>query len=346
MSKHIIINNIQSLKEKKIFLADSDQILEEVAKKFSVSVTPLVASAIVSTNAPELSRQYVPAAAELQVYDHELTDPIGDTKYTPVKGITHRYPDRVLLKPIHTCAVYCRFCFRREKVGRQEEALNGQELNEALNYIEKSPAVWEVILSGGDPLMLQPEKLATILKRLQKIPHVGVIRIHTRVPLVAPEKLSTAMLDALDLEKALFVVLHCNSHLELLDEVKVGLKKINRRGIPLLSQSVLLRGVNDSAEKLEKLFRSLVSLRVKPYYLHHGDLAAGTSHFRTSVQEGQSIMKKLRGDLSGICQPSYVLDIPGGFGKVPIGPNYIVKENSAYTVEDWQGQPHSYEEQD
>ena len=346
MSKHIIINNIQSLKEKKIFLADSDQILEEVAKKFSVSVTPLVASAIVSTNAPELSRQYVPAAAELQVYDHELTDPIGDTKYTPVKGITHRYPDRVLLKPIHTCAVYCRFCFRREKVGRQEEALNGQELNEALNYIEKSPAVWEVILSGGDPLMLQPEKLATILKRLQKIPHVGVIRIHTRVPLVAPEKLSTAMLDALDLEKALFVVLHCNSHLELLDEVKAGLKKMNRRGIPLLSQSVLLRGVNDSAEKLEKLFRSLVSLRVKPYYLHHGDLAAGTSHFRTSVQEGQSIMKKLRGDLSGICQPSYVLDIPGGFGKVPIGPNYIVKENSAYTVEDWQGQPHSYEEQD
>jgi lysine 2,3-aminomutase len=346
MSKHIIINNIQSLKEKKIFLADSDQILEEVAKKFSVSVTPLVANAIVSTNAPELSRQYVPAAAELQVYDHELTDPIGDTKYTPVKGITHRYPDRVLLKPIHTCAVYCRFCFRREKVGRQEEALNGQELNEALNYIEKNPAVWEVILSGGDPLMLQPDKLAIILKRLQKIPHVGVIRIHTRVPLVAPEKLSPAMLDALDLEKALFVVLHCNSHLELLDEVKAGLKKMNRRGIPLLSQSVLLRGVNDSAEKLEKLFRSLVSLRVKPYYLHHGDLAAGTSHFRTSVQEGQSIMKKLRGDLSGICQPSYVLDIPGGFGKVPIGPNYIVKDDSAYTVEDWQGQAHSYEEQD
>ena len=344
MSKEIIVKNLEQLKSSEIVSPVNSEKLKEVAERFSVSVTPSLVKAIKDNSSKALFSQYIPSTDELNITEDELSDPIGDDRYTPVKGITHRYPDRVLLKPIHTCAVYCRFCFRREKVGRADQALNNSELDDALEYIKNNNEIWEVILSGGDPLLMSPRKVAAIIDELNRIDHVKVIRIHTRIPLVAPNKVSDQLLQSLETDKALFVVLHCNSHEELTEEVKAAIKKMSKGGIPLLSQSVLLRNVNDDPVLLEKLFRSLVENRVKPYYLHHADKAEGTSHFRTSISEGQEYMEKLRGDVSGICLPVYVLDIPGGHGKVPIGPSYLKNLDQAYAVRDWQGCEHIYKD--
>ena len=338
------LKNIGDLQNADLLTSENTSELQKVAARFSVSLTPLVSRVLQENGDDELLRQYVPSVEELVISEDELNDPIGDDAHTPIKGITHRYPDRVLLKPLHSCAVYCRFCFRREKVGRGSEALNKTELDAAINYIESHAEIWEVILSGGDPLMLSPQKLKAIIARLSTIEHVAVIRLHTRVPLVAPEKINSDLLAALQTEKSIFMVLHCNSHLEVNEEVKKGMRRLNQAGIPLLSQSVLLKGVNDCSIKLEKLFRSLAANRVKPYYLHHADLAEGTSHFRTSIEKGQGVIKDLRGKLSGICQVQYVLDLPGGFGKVPIGPVYHQQHEDEYIIEDWQGRSHKYKE--
>lgn len=344
MSKEIISKKLSDLKNSGLIKEEQLDDLARVAEKFSVSVTPSLITALQNNSGTALYSQYIPSVDELNVKADELNDPIGDDVYTPVKGITHRYPDRLLFKPIHTCAVYCRFCFRREKVGRSDQALNSKELKEAIEYIKNNNEVWEVILSGGDPLLLSPQKISVIFSELAAIDHVKVIRIHTRIPLVAPEKIDEKLISALKTDKALFIVLHCNSHEEINDEVKAGIKLLVNNGIPLLSQSVLLRNVNDDAQLLEKLFRTLVENRVKPYYLHHADKAEGTSHFRTSITEGREYIEKLRGSLSGICQPTYVLDIPGGSGKVPIGPSYIDGETGSYRVRDWQGCEHIYKD--
>ncbi|MEO9166853.1 MAG: lysine-2,3-aminomutase-like protein, partial [Aestuariivirga sp.] len=268
----------------------------------------------------------------------ELSDPIGDQTHSPVKGIVHRYSDRLLLTPTHTCAVYCRFCFRREKVGKADAALNKSEMDAALDYISAHPKVSEVILSGGDPLVLSDRRISEIMQRLAAIAHVQVIRIHTRVPVVEPARITPALLKILRVRPAVYMVLHVNHVAELSAPVKKTIARMARAGIPLLSQSVLLKGVNDSSEVLEDLFRTLVANRVKPYYLHQLDKAQGTSHFRVSIKRGQDLMRSLRGRLSGIAQPTYVVDIPGGHGKVPIGPTYLTENEIA----DPQGRRHQY----
>ncbi len=273
----------------------------------------------------------------------------------PVRGIVHRYPDRVLLTPHFACAAYCRFCFRRERVGQPGEALTPAELENALAYIRARSAIWEVILTGGDPLMLAPERLQGLLAALADIPHLGVIRLHTRLPVSDPRRMSRRLIAALatidaqaveedtSRDKALYVVLHCNHIDELGPETTAACRAIVRGGIPMLAQTVLLKGINDTPEALTALFRALVRRRIKPYYLHHGDLARGTSHFRTTLAEGQALMRVLRGDLSGLCQPTYVLDIPGGHGKVPVGPCYVHGEPAVeMKVEDPTGKRHRY----
>jgi len=344
MPNKIIIKNLQGLKASKIVSSMNSEDLEKVAERFSVSITPSLVKYLKKNPGSALFSQYVPSPDELNIKNDELQDPIGDDPHTPVKGITHRYPDRLLLKPIHTCAVYCRFCFRRDKVGRADQALNSEETRKALEYISENKQVWEVILSGGDPLVMSPAKISKIFSELEKIEHVKVIRIHTRVPLVSPEKINSTLLNSLKTNKALFLVLHCNSHEEITEEVSASLRLISDSGIPLLSQSVLLKDVNDDSVLLEKLFRKLVENRVKPYYLHHADKAEGTSHFRTSIAEGREYMESLRGDVSGICLPQYVLDIPGGKGKVPIGPTYLENFGEAYHVKDWKGCEHIYKD--
>jgi lysine 2,3-aminomutase len=322
--------------------------LEAVAARYAVSITPAVAE-LINPDDPDdpIARQFVPHPAELVTRPEESPDPIGDAPHSPLAGLVHRYPDRVLLKLVHVCAVYCRFCFRREMVGPGQGVLPGPVLDAALAYIAARPEIWEVILTGGDPLVIAPQRLQEVMQRLAAIDHVKVVRLHSRVPAVAPERVTPDLVAALQINgKATYVVLHANHARELTPTARAACARLIDAGIPMLSQSVLLRGVNDDAASLGALMRALVESRIKPYYLHHGDLAPGTGHLRTSIEAGQAVMRQLRGRLSGLCQPQYVLDIPGGYGKVPIGPQYLSADESddlrCYRVEDIDGCVHRY----
>src|SRR5882757_3402989 len=305
--------------------------LEQVAARYAVAVTPDIA-ALIDTDDPDdpIARQFIPRAEELVVQPGESADPIGDHAHSPVAGIVHRYPDRVLFKLVHVCAVYCRFCFRREMVGPgKATALSSGAYHGALDYVREHREIWEVILTGGDPLMLSPRRLAEIMTDLAAIDHVRIIRIHTRVPVADPARISPEMVAALRVKGATtWVALHANHVRELTDKARAACAEMIDVGIPMVSQSVLLRGVNDNAAALETLMRAFVECRIKPYYLHHGDLAPGTAHLRTTLAEGRELMRALRGRVSGLCQPEYVLDIPGGHGKAPVGPNYLSHANS------------------
>src|SRR5580693_8829297 len=315
--------------------------LEQVAARYAVAITPAVASMIDPGDADDpIARQFVPDGRELHTGPQESPDPIGDDAHSPVEGIVHRYPDRVLLKLVNACAVYCRFCFRREMVGPGRGGLAPAALDKALAYVENHPEIWEVILTGGDPLVLSARRLKDVVARLATIAHVKVIRVHTRVPVAAPERVTAAVVRALRTAKATFVVLHANHPRELTAQVRAACARFIDAGIPLLSQSVLLRGVNDDAETLGALLRALVECRIKPYYLHHADLAPGTAHLRTTIAKGQALMRALHGRYSGLCQPTYVLDIPGGHGKSPMGPNYLSADGTM--IEDFCGRRHAY----
>ena len=321
--------------------------LERVASRYAVQITPAIADLVDPADpADPIGRQFVPDPAELDRRPEELADPIGDDAHSPVEGLVHRYPDRVLLKPVHVCAVYCRFCFRRETVGPgKAEALSPEALARALNYIRATPAIWEVILSGGDPLVLSPRRLRGIMDALAAIDHVKVVRVHTRVPVVDPGRVTPALVDALRSgERAVWVVLHANHAREMTPGARSACGRLVEAGIPLLSQSVLLRGVNDDPDSLQHLMRAFVESRVKPYYLHHADLAPGTSAFRTTIAAGQELMRGLRGRVSGLCQPAYVLDIPGGHGKAPIGPCAVRQEGDEIRLTDRHGAEHPYRE--
>jgi len=316
--------------------------LEAVAARYAVAITPAIAGLIDPSDPHDpIARQFVPDARELEQQPEERGDPIGDDAFSPVEGVVHRYPDRVLLKLVNACAVYCRFCFRREMIGPGRGGLSPAALAVALDYIGAHPGIWEVILSGGDPLILSARRLGDVVARLAAIDHVKVIRVHTRVPAVAPEKISAALVRALRArDKATFVILHVNHPRELTKAARAACARLIDAGIPMLSQSVLLRGVNDDVATLGALMRTLVECRIKPYYLHHADLAPGTAHWRTTIAEGHALLRALRGRYSGLCQPSYVLDIPGGHGKSPIGPNYLSDDGT--TVEDFNGRRHIY----
>jgi lysine 2,3-aminomutase len=313
--------------------------LEQVAARYAVAITPVVADMIDASDPHDpIARQFVPDERELEFDPQESRDPIGDDAHSPVEGVVHRYPDRVLLKLVNACAVYCRFCFRREMVGPGRGGLSGAALKTALDYIAATPQIWEVILTGGDPLVASPRRLKAVMTELAAIDHVKVIRVHTRVPVAAPERITASTVAALRTGKATFVVLHANHPRELSKAARAACARFIDAGIPMLSQSVLLAGVNDDAETLGALMRALVECRIKPYYLHHADLAPGTAHLRTTIARGQALMRALHGRTSGLCQPAYVLDIPGGHGKSPIGPNYL----SADGIEDFNGRRHAY----
>jgi lysine 2,3-aminomutase len=330
--------------------------LEKVAARYAIAVTPEMVALIEPDDpADPIARQFIPSAEELVVAPGESADPIGDDAHSPVTGIVHRYPDRVLFKLVHVCAVYCRFCFRREMVGPgRESALSEPAYAAALDYIRAHPEIWEVILTGGDPLMLSPRRMAEIMGDLAAIDHVRIIRIHTRVPVAEPARISAEMVRALRVEGATtWVALHANHAREFSGDVRAAVARLVDAGIPMVSQSVLLAGVNDNASALEDLMRAFVECRIKPYYLHHGDLAPGTAHLRTTLAHGQELMRNLRGRVSGLCQPDYVLDIPGGCGKSPVGPSYLSPQDSVagsgehgeekrYRVTDYCGDVHLY----
>ncbi|WP_377298910.1 lysine-2,3-aminomutase-like protein [Rhizobium sp. SGZ-381] len=318
----------------------------KVASRYAVAVTPAMARLIDPADpADPIARQFLPDSRELDVTLEERADPIGDSAHSPVKGIVHRYPDRVLLKAVHVCPVYCRFCFRREMVGPSGDGtLSGPELAGALDYIRAHPEIWEVILTGGDPLVLSPRRLSEILGGLRDIEHVKIVRFHSRVPVVDPEAIDSALIGALkDSGKVTYVALHANHPREMTQSARAACARLIDAGIAMVSQTVLLKGVNDDPAVLADLMRAFVEARVKPYYLHHPDLAPGTSHFRLDIAEGQRIVAALRGHVSGLCQPTYVLDIPGGFGKADIGRRAVRPlGDGCYSVSDYRGEEHVY----
>ena len=317
-----------------------------VAARYAVAVTPEIAALIDATDPDDpIARQFLPSADELTTHPAELADPIGDLEKSPVKGIVHRYADRVLLKVVGVCPVYCRFCFRREMVGPDAGTnLTDAEIAAALDYVRATPAVWEVILTGGDPFVLSPRRVESLTRAIAAIPHVAVIRWHTRMPVASPGKVTDGLVAALTSGgKAVVVALHTNHPRELTSAARGAISRLTGAGIPVLSQSVLLRGVNDDADTLEALMRALVSARVKPYYLHHGDLAPGTAHFRVPLATGQALMTELRRRLSGIAVPTYVLDIPGAYGKVPVTPAHVAPAGEGrFRITDATGNVHDY----
>jgi lysine 2,3-aminomutase len=314
--------------------------LGDVADTFRIRLSAEMQAAIATPDDP-VARQFLPSAEERIVAPGDLADPIGDRAHEVAKGLTRRYPDRVILAVTQTCEVYCRFCFRRETVGATGPLPNG-ELGVALDWIARNPAIREVILTGGDPLSLSARRLGAILGRLAAIPHVELLRLHTRVPVVAPGRIDGEMLAALD-RPQVWMAIHANHARELGPDALAALSRLNRAGIPLLSQTVLLKGVNDSADALEALFRALLRARIKPYYLHHCDLARGAGHFRTTIAEGRAIMAELRRRLSGTALPAYVLDIPGGHGKVPVTADHFAETGpGTWQVTDRSGRTHIY----
>ena len=319
--------------------------LKAVAERYAVSLTPALAALIDhGVPADPVARQFVPDGRELIRDPAERDDPIGDDAMSPIPGLVHRYPDRALIKLVAACAVYCRFCFRRERVGPGAGALSPAEFAAALDYVRARPGVWEVILSGGDPLILSPRRIAEATKALAAIPHVKVLRWHTRLPVAAPERVTKAMARALIADgKTTVVAVHANHPRELTHAARAACGRLSAAGAMLVSQSVLLKGVNDDAETLADLMRAFVEARIKPYYLHHCDLAPGTSHWRVPIARGQELMRVLRGRLSGLATPNYMLDIPGGRGKIPAGPQWVRGGgNGTYVATDPRGVEHLY----
>ena len=340
------IRTIGELERAGLISGDQAIALEAVAERYAVALTPTITRLIDPANPTDpIARQFVPDAAELTITPEERADPIGDYAHSPVEGIVHRYPDRVLLKAVHVCPVYCRFCFRREMVGPQGlGTLDGEALDGAFAYIRDHQEIWEVILTGGDPLILSPRRLEEILGQLADIDHVKIVRFHTRIPVVDPLKVDAALISALKTSgKTIYVALHANHPREMTEEARAACARLVDAGIVLISQSVLLKGVNDDPEVLAALMKAFVETRVKPYYLHHPDLAPGTSHFRLTIAEGQAIVAALRGRISGLCQPTYILDIPGGHGKADIGQSSVRElGEGCYSISDYRGGDHIY----
>jgi lysine 2,3-aminomutase len=344
-ARAMILKSPRALGDAGLIAPERVDALVPVAARYAVAVTESILDLIDRADPLDpIARQFVPSEAELHTTPEERADPIGDGAHSPVPGIVHRHKDRVLFKLVAACPIYCRFCFRREMIGPEgETALSPQAFEAALAYIAAHPEIWEVILTGGDPFILNARRAADIGERLGAIPHVKIIRWHTRVPVVDPARITDDFVAALIVPgAATYVALHANHPRELSAATRAACARLIDAGIPMMSQSVLLRGVNDNVETLEALMRAFVETRIKPYYLHHADLAPGTSHFRVPIEEGQRLMQDLRARVSGLCVPQYVLDIPGGHAKTPLNSSDIEKSATGYRVRDHAGRWHQY----
>ena len=300
--------------------------IELTIQKFPMSITPYYLSLIDLTDIQNdpIFKQAFPDERELHITKYDMADPLAEEKDSPVPGLTHRYPDRVLLNVSNTCAMYCRHCTRKRKVGDAESIPSKEQILKGVEYIKSTPSIRDVLLSGGDPFMLSDQYLDWILGEVAKISHVEVIRIGTRTPVVLPYRITNTLIDILKKYDSLWINTHFNHPMELTDASKEALKKLTLSGIPLGNQSVLLADVNDCPRIMKKLVQKLVQNRVRPYYLYQCDLSEGLEHFRTSIGKGIEIMESLRGHTSGFAVPTYVIDAPGGGGKIPVSPNYLI----------------------
>lgn len=307
--------------------------------RFRFGLTPYYAG-LMDPARPEcpIRRQAIPSPHEARTAPGELVDPLGEDSHTPVPRIFHKYPDRVLLMVVDRCAIYCRHCNRRRIVGGDDPPTTA-ELDAAIDYIARTPRVRDVLLSGGDPLLLSTRKLDAILSRLRAIPHLEIIRIGTRVPVVLPMRITEELTGALRRHHPLFINTHFNHPVELTDEARAACARLVDAGIPMGNQTVLLRGINSSVRCLRALMRGLIRSRVRPYYLFQGDTVVGTDHLRTPVEEAIRLMDGMRGWMTGMAIPHLVIDAPGGGGKIPIGPDYVIARDDEWvTLRNYRGQ--------
>jgi lysine 2,3-aminomutase len=319
------VSSLEEIERLLPLTAEERAALQTAPQHFRVGVTPYYFSLIDREHAScPVRMQVIPRAGELVIEPGELEDPLGEDAHRPVPAIFHRYPDRCLLLALDRCAIYCRHCNRRRLVGQAESSISRQDLDDAVGYIRRTPAIRDVLISGGDPLTLSTDKLEEVIAAVRAIPHVEIIRIGSRVPVVLPMRIDDELVAMLRRYHPLYLNTHFNHPKELTPAARAACEKLADAGIPIGNQTVLLRGVNSSARVLRKLFTELLRCRVRPYYLFQGDVAEGTGHLRTSVETGIALMEQLRGHISGLAIPHLVIDTPGGMGKVSIGPDYVI----------------------
>ncbi len=328
-----VIRDIKTLKKVIQVTKKEEEDLERCLKKFRMAITPYYASLMDKKYKRCVIRlQAVPKILETEDTVEDVDDPLHEDVDSPVPGLTHRYPDRVLFLITHICSMYCRHCTRRRLVGVEDAHFTKKTTDLGLEYIRNNPAVRDVLLSGGDPLVLADDKIEYVLKELRKIPHVEIIRIGSRMPVVLPQRITDEFVEMLKKYHPIYLNTHFNHPREITEESKEACEKIANAGIPLGNQSVLLRDVNDCPYIMKQLVQKLMAIRVKPYYIYQCDLSKGISHFRTSITKGMEIMENLRGHTTGMSIPTFVVDAPGGGGKIPLMPNYLISQSDRRLV--------------
>jgi len=315
--------------------------LEQVAERYPMRINPYYLRLIRQVGDP-IWRQAVPSIEELQASSC-CEDPLDEENQSPVPNLVHRYPDRALFLVSSTCAMYCRFCTRKRKVGCAEMAITAETIAAGIEYIREHEEIRDVILSGGDPLLLSDEKLESILKGLRSIPHLEIIRIGTRVPVVLPHRITLNLVKMLRKYHPLYINTHFNHPDEITDVAARACGRLADAGIPLGNQTVLLRGVNDDPAVMKRLMQKLLAIRVRPYYIYQADMVEGTDHFRTSVEEGLEIIRALRGHTTGMAVPAYVIDAPGGGGKIPLLPDYLQSLGDQVVLKNYLGETYRYQ---
>ncbi|MHA1519036.1 MAG: lysine 2,3-aminomutase [Promethearchaeota archaeon] len=329
-------NRIETVDELKKYLPLSEEEEESARQcvaRFRMAITPYYLS-LIDPNDPgdPVRRQAVPTAGELIPCKYDIEDPLHEDSDSPVPGLTHRYPDRVLFLITDMCSMYCRHCTRRRFAGSHDKQLKQDQINDAIEYIRNTPQVRDVLLSGGDALLVSDKQLEYIIKSLREIPHVEIIRIGSRTPAVMPQRITPKLVDMLKKYHPIWLNMHFNHPHEITEESSKACELLANAGIPLGNQSVLLKGVNDSIFTMRKLVHELVKIRVRPYYLYQCDLSMGLVDFRTTISKGIDIIEGLRGHTSGFCVPTYIVDAPGGGGKIPVQPNYIISHSENKVV--------------
>ncbi len=342
-------NRITKAEQLKLLLnlSQAEVVAIEVSKgRLATAITPYFAKLMSRTdsNCP-IRRQAIPTMEEFHVSPHDLLDPCAEDEHSPVRGLVHRYPDRVLLLVTDKCAVYCRYCTRRRIVGSSEKCISEKELDQAIGYIQANKKIRDVLISGGDPLLLEDDHLESILAKVRKVPHVEIIRIGSRVPVTLPQRVTPSLVAMLKKYHPLWMSIHFSHPKEITKEVRKSCDMLAEAGIPLGSQTVLLRGINDRPSTMKRLMHELLKTRVRPYYIYQCDLAMGTEHFRTPIAVGINIIEKLRGHTTGYAVPSFVIDAPGGGGKIPVGPTYLISQDKGKMVlRNYQGKVFEYQE--
>jgi lysine 2,3-aminomutase len=340
------ITSLEQLKEIIDLTSEEIEGIKHSKGRLALAVTPYFTSLMdtVNPNCP-IRRQAIPRIEEIHLSKNEMVDPLGEDKHSPVPGLVHRYPDRVLLLVTDQCAVYCRYCTRRRLVGSNERSITQGNFEEVLKYLKSHRKVRDVLLSGGDPLLLDNERLEEMLSRLRTIPHIELLRIGTRVPVTLPQRITGGLVRMLKKYHPIMISIHFTHPKEITDQVKRACTELADGGIPLGSQTVLLKGINDKPYIMKKLVQELLKIRVRPYYIYQCDLAMGTEHFRTSVATGIQIMEKLRGHTTGYAVPTYVVDTPGGGGKIPLQPDYVIsKGRGKIVLRNYEGKVFEYPE--